>query len=55
MLEKKTASKVEKGEILAYIHSNDEAKKEEIIEDVKNAYKIVEKPVDSIKHIIGII
>lgn len=55
MLEKKTASKVEKGEILAYIHSNDEAKKEEIIEDVKNAYKIVEKPVDSIKHIIEII
>jgi len=54
-LEKKISSKVEKGEVLAYIHSNDEAKTEEIIEDVKNAYKIVENSVESTKHIIGII
>ena len=54
-LEKKISSKVEKGEVLAYIHSNDEAKTAEVIEDIKNAYKIVENPVENIKHIIEII
>lgn len=55
ILEKKTSAKVEKGEILAYIHTNDETKAKEIIQDVKNAYKIVEQQVKKVAHIIEII
>ena len=55
MLEKKIGEKVQKGEILAYIHANDEEKGKTAIEDIKTAYKIVENQVKEEKYILGII
>ena len=55
LLEKKIGGKVQKGEILAYIHANDEEKGKTAIEDIKTAYKIVENQVKEEKYILGII
>ena len=55
LLEKKIGEKVQKGEILAYIHANDEEKGKTAIEDIKTAYKIVENQVKEEKYILGII
>ncbi len=55
LLEKKIGGKVQKGEILAYIHANDEEKGKTAIEDMKTAYKIVENQVKEEKYILGII
>lgn len=42
---KKTGDKVEKGEVIAYIHANSPEKAEEAVLKVKNAYTIVDKKV----------
>ena len=55
LLEKKIGGKVQKGEILAYIHANDDEKGKTAIEDIKTAYKIVENQVKEEKYILGII
>ena len=55
LLEKKIGEKVQKGEILSYIHANDEEKGKTAIEDIKTAYKIVENQVKEEKYILGII
>lgn len=54
-LEKKISDKVEKGEVLAYIHANDEAKGKQAGEDIKSAYKIVDQKVNSEPYILDII
>ena len=54
-LEKKIGDKVEKGETLAYIHANDEEKGKVAVEDVKEAYRIVEHEVGKEKYILDII
>lgn len=54
-LEKKIADKVEEGEVLAYVHSNDDEKGKQAVEDIKKAYKIVENPVAEQKYILDII
>ena len=41
VLEKKTGDKVQKGEILAYIHANDEEKGKEAVNRLKEVYEIV--------------
>ena len=41
VLEKKVGSKVEKGEILAYIHANEEEKANEAVTRLKNLYEII--------------
>ena len=54
-LEKKIGDKVNEGEVLAYIHANDEEKGKQAVEELKQAYKIVENPVKEEEHILGII
>lgn len=55
VLNKKIADKVQKGEILAYIHANDEEKGKELAEKLKEAYKISEIEIEKEKIILGII
>lgn len=54
VLEKKVGSKVEKGEVLAYIHANSEEKAKKVQEDLANAYKIENKKVEK-KNVLAII
>ena len=54
-LKKKIGDKVNKGDILAYIHANDEEKGKTAVEDLKQSYKIVKKPIESEKYILDII
>lgn len=52
---KKTADKVKKGEILAYVHASDEKKAEEAVQSVKDAYKFTKKPVKNTSVILEIL
>lgn len=54
-LEKKIGDYVTEGEILAYIHANDEAKGKKAVEEIEKAYKIVNHTVESEKYILDII
>lgn len=53
--EKKIGSKTEIGDILAYIHANDEKRGKEAVEEIKQAYKIVSEPVEKERYILDII
>jgi len=55
ILNKKIADKIKKGDILAYVHANDEQKGKEVVEQLKNAYKITELEVQKEKIILGVI
>lgn len=55
ILEKKTGDKIEKGEPLAYIHSNVEEKIEEAKQALKQAYKITKQKPEEYKHVLNII
>jgi len=55
ILNKKVSDKVVAGEVLAYIHANDEEKGKIAVEKLKQVYKISENPVQKQEHIIGII
>ena len=55
ILNKKVSDKVETGEVLAYIHANDEEKGKIAVEKLKEVYKISENQVEKQKHIIGVI
>lgn len=55
ILEKKVADKIEKGEVLAYIHSNDEALGKEVANEVNDVYKICSKPVNKKENILKIV
>ena len=55
VLEKKIGDKVEKGDILAYIHANDENLGNEIVKDVFNAYTISNEPVGKKQDILKIV
>ncbi len=54
-LEKKISDQVEKGEILAYVHANDEEKGKQAVEDIKKAYQITENAVKEPEYILGIV
>lgn len=54
VLEKKVGAKVEKGEVLAYIHANSEEKAKKVQEDLAEAYKIENKKVEK-KNVLAII
>ena len=54
-LEKKTADKVEKDEVLAYIHSNNETLGKEIANEVSNIYKICNGNIEKKKNILKIV
>ena len=55
VLNKKNADKVKKGDILAFVYANNKQKGGTAVEDMQNAYKIVEEPVKKEKYILGII
>lgn len=54
-LEKKIGDQIKDGDILAYVHANDEEKGKQAVEDLKQAYNIVQNPVQMEKYILDII
>lgn len=55
VLNKKISDKVQKGDILAYVHANDEEKGKEATSKIKDVYKISEIEIEKEKIILGII
>ena len=55
VLNKKNADKVQKGDILAFVYANNKQKGETAVEEMQNAYEIVNEPVKKEKYILGII
>ena len=55
VLNKKVADEVKSGDILAYIHANDEEKAKRAVEQLKDTYKISEELIQKQKHIIEVI
>lgn len=55
VLSKKISDRVEKGNILAYIHANDEQKGKKAVEQLKDAYKISEMKLEKEKIVLGVI
>lgn len=54
-VEKKIGDNVKVGDVLLYIHANDEKKAKEQVEFLKKSYKISKKPVEKIKAILDIV
>lgn len=54
-LNKKVGDKIEKGDILAYIHANNEEKGKEALRELETAYEITQSKVEKEKYIIDII
>lgn len=54
-LEKKVGDRVNKGDILAYIHANDTEKGNTAVKDLKQAYKIIKNPIQMENYILDII
>lgn len=54
-LNKKVGDKIEKGDILAYIHANNEEKGKEALKELETAYEITQSEVEKEKYIIDII
>lgn len=54
-LEKKVGEKIENGEVLAYIHANDEILGKEVASEVREIYSITEKYIEKKKNILSII
>lgn len=55
ILNKKISNEVKKGDILAYVHANDETKGKQAIEDILSAYEIASEKQEEPKYIIDII
>ena len=55
ILNKKIADEVKVGDILGFVHANDEQKGKEAAEQLKEVYKIVELQVEKEKIILGVI
>ena len=49
---KKVGTKIEKGEILAYLYTNNDTKIEKAVDDIKKAFKIVDKKVKPTSKIV---
>lgn len=54
-MNKKTGDKVEKGEVLAYLHTNDDKILENAIMKVEKAYIIENESFNEYKHILDVI
>ena len=54
-LERIIGDQIKDGDILAYVHANDEEKGKQAVEDLKQAYNIVKNPVQMEKYILDII
>ena len=55
ILEKKISDYVEKGEIVAYIHANDEEKGKKAVIDLQNTYIIEEEEIKAEDYILDVI
>jgi len=55
IVNKKISDRVEVGEILAYIHVNDEEKGNQAVQDLMRAYRITSNKTEKPKHILEII
>ena len=55
ILNKKIADEVKVGDILAYVHSNDEQKGIEAAKELKDTYKISEMKLEKEKIILGVV
>ena len=55
ILNKKISNEVKKGDILAYVHANDETKGKQAVEDILSAYEIASEKQEEPKYIIDII
>lgn len=55
ILKKKISDKVEKGEVLAYIHSNDEQKGVEAFDKLQDIYEFSDTIIEKEKYILEII
>ena len=55
VLNKKVGESVSEGEILAYIHTDDEAKVSGAVENLKNAFKFTSKPISQKSRVLEII
>ena len=55
VLNKKIADEVKSGDVLAYVHANDEQKAKEAVQELKDTYKISEMKVEKEKIILGVI
>ncbi len=55
ILNKKISDKVQKGDVLAYVHANNEQKGKEAVEKIKDIYKISEMKIEKEKIILGIV
>jgi len=55
VVNKKISDKVVKGDILAYVHANDEEKAKEAVRRIKDTYVISDKEVEKEKTILGVI
>lgn len=54
-INKKIGDRVEKGDILAYVHANSEEKGNTAVNEVQKAYSIVDKKVEHEKYILDVI
>ena len=55
VLAKKISDKIEKNEVLGFIHANDEEKAKQAVEDLQKAYTIVGHEVDKPEIILEVI
>lgn len=55
LLKKKTGDYVKTGDVLAYIHANNEELGNEKVKELLNVYEVVPEEVEKPKHIIGVI
>ena len=55
VLNKKIADEVKKGDVIAYIHANDEQKGKEAASQLKDTYKISEMKIEKEKIILGVV
>lgn len=55
ILKKKTGDYVKTGDVLAYIHANNEELGNEKVKELLNVYEVVPEEVEKPKHIIGVI
>lgn len=55
LLKKKTGDYVKTGDVLAYIHANNEELGNEKVKELLNVYEVVSEEVEKPKHIIGVI
>ena len=55
LLNKKISDPVNEGDVLAYVHANDEEKGKQAVKDVLEAYEIAPEKPNTPEHIIGII